>query len=540
MRRWLQVGLICASALALTGEAEATNGLKLTAYGPRAAGRGGVDYAYADDGTGPATNPAGMAFVYGNRLDQNWAVVFPKVTWTNSQGSFDNEAKVFIPLPAFSFGAFIDPEKDWEIAPLFDMGSWGLEPEEEPAASKAGPKGPPDDVNLGEGRGDEIAPLSDLDLYGGRVRVGLGVFPLTGAKIKMADMRTPGIATPVDWETDVLSLIISPSFAYRFNEHFSFGAAFQVRHTRFELDGGIAQPSSVLRDDFEFANSILNVNPQILTVADIDDGVTNSEQNNGQWGVSFRLGIQFRSRYFSAGMIYQDRTYSTDILGRASVDASDEINNLTQGNPALLSIVDPLVNPALGFGSVYDARIQKFEFPRMFGLGFAIHPHERFSIGVDYTFILWEEVMRVFKARLSNGTNTNLDIITSPSLRVRVPLRFKNQHVIALGVTGLVLRGDDIVEGIPSYELILRAGYNYGQNPTPGSTTLPQQPTIGEHHLSTGFTFRWGPLVELSFAAEYTLPTKLQTRTHEGNFTLSNSEQELSILFLHFGLGVNF
>lgn len=534
MLRSLQVGLICVLALSLTGTAEATNGLKLTAYGPRSAGRGGVDYAYADDATGPSTNPAGMAFVYGNRLDQNWAVVLPKVTWTNAQGSFENEAKVFVPVPAYSFGTFVDPEKDWEIAPIFDLGRWGLVEDEEEAA-----QGPPDDLATGQDQ-DEIAPLTDLDLYGGRVRIGLGVFPMTGAKIKMANMRTPGISSPVNWETDVLSLMISPSFAYRFNEHFSFGLALQVRHTRFELDGGIAQPSSVLRDDFEFANSILNVNPQIVTVADIDDGVTDTEKNNGQWGLSFRAGIQFRSQYFSAGAIYQDRTYSTDIFGRASVDATDEINNLTQGNPALLSIVDPLVNPALGFSSTYDARIQKFEFPRMFGLGFAIHPHERFSIGFDYTFILWEEVMRVFRARLSNGSNTNLDIITSPSIRVRVPLRFKNQHVIAFGLSALALRGDDIVEGVPSYELVLRAGYNYAQNPTPGSTTLPQQPTIAEHHVSGGFTLRWGPLVELNFAAEYALPTTLNTGTHEGNFTLSNSKQELSILFLHVGVGVNF
>lgn len=530
------VGLL---TLALAGGAYATNGLRLTANGPRAAGRGGVDYAYADDGTGPATNPAGMAFVYGNRLDQNWAIIMPDVKWRNQFGEFDNEAGLFVPLPAFSFGTFVDPEKDWEIAPIFDLGSWGLEDEEEPEEEGAA-KGPPADVTEAEGAGDDLGELSEYELYGSKVRIGFGVFPLTGGKVKMADMQTPLVAGPVDWETDVLSLIIAPSIAYRFNKYFSAGLTLQVRHTKFELDGGIAQPSAVLRDDFEFANSILNVNPQILTVADIDDGTTNTEHNNGQWGLSFRAGIQFRSKYFSAGMIYQDRTYSTDILGRASVDASDEINNLTQGNAGLLSIVDARVNAALGFASVYDVRIQDFEFPRMFGLGFAINPHERVSIGFDYTFILWSEVFRVFKARLNNGTNENLDIITSPSLRVRIPLDFDDQHVFAVGASVLALRGDDIVEGVPSYELVLRAGWNYGKNPTPGGTTLPQQPTIAEHHVTAGFTFHWGPLVELNFGWEYALPTTLRTGNHRGNFTLSNSEQELSIMFFHFGMGVNF
>lgn len=536
------VGLL---VVALAGAAEATNGLKLTAYGPRSAGRGGVDYAYADDAIGPATNPAGMAFVYGNRFDQNWAVVIPKVSWTNQAGeTFRNKAGVFIPLPAFSFGTFVDPSKDWEIAPIFDLGSWGLEDEgPEEATPDAKVKGPPADAD----EESDLAELTDAELYGGRLRIGFGVFPLTGAKIKIANMRTaendgnPIISRPVNYETNVLSLIFAPSVAYRFNKHFSAGITFQVRYTQFELDGVIAQPLSTLSPAFRTVTSIFSEEGQILTVADIDDGSTNTENNNGQWGVSFRIGVQFRSRYFSAGLIYQDRTYSTDIFGRASVDATDQIMAILANSGLPLSAISALgVNPALGFASEYDVRIQDFEFPRMFGLGFAFNPHERFSIGFDYTFILWEEVMRVFKSRLSNGSNPNLDVITSPTLNVRIPLGFRNQHVIAVGLSALALRGDDIVEGVPSYELVLRAGWNYAKNPTPGKTTLPQQPTIGEHHATTGFTFHWGPLVELSFAFDYTLPTSLSTGQHEGNFTLSNSKQRMSIMFFHFGLGVNF
>jgi long-chain fatty acid transport protein len=515
------------------GVAEATNGLKLTAYGPRSAGRGGVDYAYADDGIGPASNPAGMAFVYGNRFDQNFAVVMQNVEWSNSLGSFDNERPIFIAVPAFSFGVFIDPEKDWEIAPLFDMGSWGLFDDE--GEEKA--QGPPDETDE---MGAALAEPTDAELYGGRVRIGLGVFPLTGAKIKIADMRTPLISQPVDYETDVLSLVIAPSFAFRFNKYFAAGVTLQIRHTAFELDGVIAQPSFVLRDDFELANSILNVNPQILTVSDIDNGKTDLDNNNGQWGASFRLGVMFNSRYLSVGLMFQERTYSTDILGVAKVDATDEVTNLTQGNFSLLQIIDPSVDPSLGFASDYDARIQGFEFPRMLGLGFAVRPHRRISIGFDYTYILWEDVATTFKARLSNGTNPNLDKLTSPSLAVRVPLNFKNQHVIALGFSAMVLEGDDLVEGVPSYQLVLRTGYNYAESATPGNATLPQQPTITEHHVSGGFTFHWGPLVEVNFAVEYALPTSVNTGNHVGNFLLSNSKQDVSLLFLHLGFGMNF
>ena len=526
-KRWLLTIALLVGALPTL--AHATNGLKLTAYGPRAAGRGGVDYAYADDAIGPANNPAGMAFIYGNRFDQNFAAIIQDITWTNQFGSFDNDRPLFFPAPAFSFGVVLDPEKDWELGPVFDLGRWGLLDDE------GKPLGPPDD-DLGQA----LAEPTEAELYGGKLRIGLGVFPLTGGKIKVADVRTPLISRPVDWETDVLSLIIAPSFAYRFNKYFSAGLTLQVRYTAFELDGGIAQPSFVLRDDFETANSILNVNPQVLTVADIDDGKTDLDNNNGQWGFSARLGLMFNSRYFSAGLIYQEKTRSTDILGRSTVDTTDEVSNLTQGNFGLLQVVDPSINPALGFASVYDVRIQKFEFPRMVGLGFAVRPHRRLSIGFDYTFIHWSEVAKTFQARLSNGSNPNLDILTSPSIRVRVPLDYDDQHVIALGLSVLALEGEDIVEGVPSFQLVLRTGYNYAKSAAPANTTLPQQPTFAEHHVSAGFTFHWGPLVELNFAWEWALPREIQTGDHIGNFTLSNSEQELSLMFFHFGLGVNF
>ena len=59
-------------------------------------------------------------------------------------------------------------------------------------------------------------------------------------------------------------------------------------------------------------------------------------------------------------------------------------------------------------------------------------------------------------------------------------------------------------------------------------------------HISTGFSFLWGQLVELSVSAEYALPKELSTGNHIGDFTLSNSKQEVSILFVQFGMGFNF
>lgn len=57
---------------------------------------------------------------------------------------------------------------------------------------------------------------------------------------------------------------------------------------------------------------------------------------------------------------------------------------------------------------------------------------------------------------------------------------------------------------------------------------------------SCGFSFMWGPLVEFSASVEYQLPKEFKVGAHIGDFTLSNSKQEVEILFAQFGVGVNF
>src|SRR5690606_27985595 len=109
--------------------------------------------------------PAGMGFTWGNRYDNNWALLFPRVEWTNANGTFENEQRVFFAVPTYSFGVVLDPGKDWEIAPLFDFGNWGLRDEEAPDAERA--QDPPG------GDAGDIAP-TDAELYGSRLKIGFG------------------------------------------------------------------------------------------------------------------------------------------------------------------------------------------------------------------------------------------------------------------------------------------------------------------------------------------------------------------------------
>src|SRR6202034_427013 len=107
------------------GPVFATNGAKLTSYGVRAAGRGGVDYAFADDATAPATNPAGIAFT-PNRIDQTWVAVLPSSEFRDAEGAFHMAPQWLVPPPAFSVGVVLDPTQSWHVGDLFDLGNWGL------------------------------------------------------------------------------------------------------------------------------------------------------------------------------------------------------------------------------------------------------------------------------------------------------------------------------------------------------------------------------------------------------------------------------
>ncbi len=544
--------LVVASFLValVAGPAVASNGAKLTSYGARAAGRGGVDYAFADDAIAPATNPAGIAFT-PNRFDNNWLAAIADAKFRNQQGVFNLSPQWQVPIPAYSFGVVIDPTQSWHIGDLFDFGNWGLKP-----AAKDSPRDGLEDAWLAQNKDgakdtapskkDELPPPpkptvpvdehSDEELYGGRFRFGFGVFPVSGGSFTYKHIITPFWSpNAIRYRTSIEQLAVAATFAFRIigtkDLSLSFGYSPQFHYGKFKLDGPIQQPNTTLNPTFRLS-SIFVGSTSLLTYATSHDLST--------YGFSQRLGFMLNMDKFSIGLTYQDRTYMQDYLGSAEVVANPLVNRLPPGNPGLLPVVDARVAPARGFNSTYDMRIKNLQQPRQFGLGFAFRPMDRVALGLDYTFINWAEFYRVFAVRLSNGSNPNLDIMTSPSVKVRVPLKYRNQHVIAIGGSVVILRGDDIVPDVPSFQLILRAGYNWAQTPVRANTAIPQTPIFFEHHVSGGFTFQLGPYLDFTFAVEHAFHSSIDTGISRTNSDLSFSKQTVTLTQFFFGAGVNF
>jgi long-subunit fatty acid transport protein len=549
------------------GPAFATNGAKLTSYGVRAAGRGGVDYAFADDATAPATNPAGIAFT-PNRLDQTWVAALATTTFKDVDGTYQAAPQWQIPLPAYSFGVIFDPTQTWHVGDLFDIGNWGLKPsaDDPPGDGYTGSEWrssygdlaqavPPDSKGSstsGSGtspppqRTDTLPPAprptvpdadsSDEEVYGGRLRFGFGVFPVTGGTFLFRHVESPfWDPAAITYKTAGQELSIAPSIAYRIlgNKSFSLSIGYspQFHYATLQIDGPIQQPNSTLSSTFQTASALVGSN-SVTTYAASHNLVT--------FGFSQRAGLLFVMDMFSVGVVYQDRTYLQDFLGSATVDSTQQITKLTFGNPSVLQIVNSNLNPSLGYEANYDMRVQHYQQPRDFGAGLGFRPFDRIALGVDYTYIMWAETFRVFRARLTNSSNANLNILTSQTIHVAVPLEYKNENVIAVGGSFVLLRGDDIVPDVPSFQLIWRAGYNFGQNPVPSSTVKPDTPIIYENHISTGFTFQLGPYVEFSVAAEYALPSTVHVGSSAINGDLSNSELRSSLITLFGGFGISF
>jgi long-chain fatty acid transport protein len=461
------------------GDAEGSNGEKPITFGARQAGRGGVDYGFANDAIAAQTNPAGMAWT-NDRIDFVSAFYLPEGTFS----SVNQEALSpgWITAPLYQLGAVIDPTHDPNIEGMVEPGSWGLTKD------------------------------SKADDPGGIFHFGFGIFTNSGENSSFPHIITPFYApNALQYSGAIENISIAPSFALRlFEDHFGIAYSPQLRYGTIAINSTIQQPGATsLLPAFQAAF------PTVESYA--------RTHNLESWGFSQRGGIMFRSEYLSVGAVYQDRSYQQNYSGQIDFDASNGIAKFAQANPAAAAQLNTVLNPALGFVSKYNATVLGREEPRQVGAGVQVSPDSRLQFGIDYTWIMWSEFRSNLSVNLSNPRNPNLRVLTGNNFQINVPLNWSNQSVVALGIQGTVLEGDEIVPNFPSYRLILRAGYNWGQSPIPKSTIEPALPLIFEHHVTAGASLEIGPCYELTVAFTHAFVTTAHVGNNVANSDLSSS-----------------
>jgi long-subunit fatty acid transport protein len=87
----------------LATPAFASNGALPISSSPRAAGRGGAEIGVADDAYAVATNPAGLSYLDGDRIDLGLAFYLPQVSFTNSLNHDRVEQGPPYPAPTLGF-----------------------------------------------------------------------------------------------------------------------------------------------------------------------------------------------------------------------------------------------------------------------------------------------------------------------------------------------------------------------------------------------------------------------------------------------------
>jgi len=85
------------------------------------------------------------------------------------------------------------------------------------------------------------------------------------------------------------------------------------------------------------------------------------------------------------------------------------------------------------------------------------------------------------------ATNPN-NPLAPAQVNLKIPFNWKDQVVLGIGVSYALLQE---VAWQERDRLVLRMGYNYGNNPVPKQTLSPIAPLILEHHFTGGFGFRF-------------------------------------------------
>jgi long-chain fatty acid transport protein len=163
---------------------------------------------------------------------------------------------------------------------------------------------------------------------------------------------------------------------------------------------------------------------------------------------------------------------------------------------------------AVGLGTVnYDAKVSGITWPQQVDVSMAAKPTEQVTVALTTSWINWATLHNV------DITATNPSNPLAPAqVNLNLPFNWKDQVVVALGVSYSILQEGSWKD---KNRLVLRAGYNYSNNPIPNQTLSPLWPIIVEHHFTGGcgyrFTEKWsydlGGVYGVKNSVSYTNPS---------------------------------
>lgn len=206
------------------------------------------------------------------------------------------------------------------------------------------------------------------------------------------------------------------------------------------------------------------------------------------WGVNGDLGLTWKpDERLILGFAYRTPTV-VDSTGTARGDIGAQLRSL-----GLRGVESEFV---------YDSLV-KNEFPDQLTFGGSLRMSDRAVLSAEAEWIRWSNGFDDLTVDLTKGSNAAInDLLGSNGIVDTIPLRWRDTMVYRMGVDYTLTK-----------ELMVRAGYQYGESPVPNSSLSPMTGAISEHTVTCGLTWAREPY-ELSLAYQQDLPS---TRTINGS-----------------------
>ncbi len=300
--------------------------------------------------------------------------------------------------------------------------------------------------------------------------VGIGLFAQGGAGVDFDNVRT-AFGTVDEMLIKFGIARLTPGFAWQVNDSLSAGASLIAAGATLEQE---LFPGTSIAPFFGFRVK------HMLAV-----------------GLGAKVGLQYKfNDRVTLGMSYTTKT-------RLDFDDGEFRSNQS----------------AVGFGKVTyrDAEIDGLATPQEFGIGVALRPVDRLLMSFEANWLDWSEAVKT--ATLSAGSPDRPALVSN--VQFTSAHNWRDQYVLA---AGLAYEWND--------DLLLRAGYNYGRNPIPRRHLTPFFPTVAEHHVTTGFSYRLAPRWAVESALEFQLNNRVSYTNPDFPFG-QNAEEEYEVFLLH-------